>query len=171
MCLVNPVLSATDFNQYFNASCSILLGGLVLRGLPIDVDEDMLTRAFGTVQKIMGPLVIDANSHLMGLPFLAQLQTAASVAITNNVKLIDARLPALDVATQLSVVEFGNYRTCNAKRAGVVGAVSADPIPCPTRTLVFALELTCPGMIGDAVALIAIQLGVPKEIVCRKCFF
>lgn len=164
--MFTPFTSPSDLDVYANRSCSVLVGGLILRNLDRSIDEDALS-VFSTVATVVGHVVVDSNPYLMGLPFLVALRTAQSVTVTNNPNLIDARLPSLDVATQLAVVEYGNMRVCSNNRAGS-STVVLSLAPCATRTLVFYIELKCSDMLPAALSHFSSLLNVSSQKV-RDC--
>lgn len=167
VCLTVPITQLSDVAYYANRSCTVLVGSLILRNMGADVDEDALMVLAG-VTKIAGPVVVDDNINIMSLVFLTSLRTAQSITITKNTNLIDARLPNLDISTQLAVKEYENYRVCPSKKAapGLRSAVSPGTQPqieCPKRNLHFTMLSSCTYLADSITPVIAGYLNLTAD--------
>jgi hypothetical protein len=136
-CAARPILDGSDLDFY--ANCSLVLGGLSLMNLPTSLGPDELM-GLQTIRKIAGPLVVADNAYLTSLAFLSSLETAESVRITNNANLVDARLPALSLATTAAVAVDLNPRLCPAR--SLPSATSRDQGECAGTDLVLRVDCT-----------------------------
>ena len=101
----------SDLAYLATQNCTILVTPLILRGLPVDVDEDELM-ALRSVTKVLGAVVVADNPYLVTLDFLDGLQTAASISIHDNYNLVRAAFPNLDSASIRTSEVYNNFQLC-----------------------------------------------------------
>ncbi len=108
-CQSTPVYDNRDLARYFVSNCTVLVGDLKIGATGLLIDAD-LKRAFALVDSIKGGLVIRGTEQVVSLGFFSKLRDVSFLNITNNIGMIDARLPSLQEHGNL-VVE-GNNRLC-----------------------------------------------------------
>jgi hypothetical protein len=88
----------------------MLTSSLILHALGDTITEDDLLEAFGRVTMIEGGLYITGNSELPTLDFLSRLVYVSVVYLSENLGLVDARLPNL--SPQAELILSNNRRLC-----------------------------------------------------------
>ena len=145
----------------------MLIGDLVIRKLPAEVDEDELA-VFLSVTRVLGSIYIKDNSFLTSLSFLTNLVSATYIEISSNPYLIDANLPSLDDITKQRLVVQNNVRLCPEKSPIVMQLSTGSSVPCAQMNLRFSVLTNCFDNVS-AVAIkakIALVLGVNDSQVC-----
>eukprot|EP00045_Choanoeca_perplexa_P016726 m.229631 g.229631 ORF g.229631 m.229631 type:complete len:1594 (+) comp17343_c0_seq1:69-4850(+) len=107
-CEGGVLTSTSDLQRYAGLRCVLITSGLSIVG-PTDLTEVDLM-ALQHVQHVSGPLIIRNMKPIVNLDFLQELRTAHLIDLSNNVNLMDARLPYLKPSVKVSSSE--NPRLC-----------------------------------------------------------
>eukprot|EP00051_Salpingoeca_urceolata_P009238 m.112831 g.112831 ORF g.112831 m.112831 type:complete len:1600 (+) comp16204_c0_seq1:123-4922(+) len=108
-CPGGVVKTQGDLESYAQLNCTHIAGSLVLENL-LQVEETLLTEALSTIRVIDDLLWVKDNRYIVGLESLSNLETVSEVFLENNLRLIDARLPSLQVGS--TVTHSSNPRLC-----------------------------------------------------------
>jgi hypothetical protein len=173
-----PLVVAHDAAAFKGRGCTVLAGGLLLRGMARNLDEEALM-VFENVTTIAGPLVIAENDYLVSLMFLSKLRQASSISITSNSALVDARLPSLD-ANLRQVIRFqDNDRTCwmqspingpsslpsPSPLALPRAVLDAEGVPCAVTDLFVVVDTDCPEKSPFILDILSQELEIDIDLV------
>ena len=108
VCDGGTIADPTDLDRFAFRYCTVIAGDLTITGQV--ASEPDLFLVFMNVRHITGTLSIIDTRNLVALELFESLESAAAVILVNNYDLIDARLPMLSNATNVTV--YGNTVLC-----------------------------------------------------------
>ncbi|EDQ85058.1 uncharacterized protein MONBRDRAFT_12183 [Monosiga brevicollis MX1] len=109
VCPGGIITSLADLAPYSDYLCTVIDGSLKILG-PLEFAEHELG-VLARVEHVLGGVIVQDAPSLVSLDFLQSLRTANMVTVTDNVNLLDLRLPLLK--NTIPMVLTSNPRLCH----------------------------------------------------------